>query len=40
MTSDGTKNYAVVMGFTGVANNKANPLKAAIKKADGSGSNC
>ena len=36
MTSDGTKNYAVVMGFTGVANNKANPLKAAIKKADGS----
>ena len=29
MTSDGTKNYAVVMGFTGVANNKANPLKAA-----------
>ena len=36
MTSDGTKNYAVVMGTTGVANNKANPLKAAIKKADGS----
>ena len=36
MTSDGTKNYAVVMGTTGEANNKANPLKAAIKKADGS----
>ena len=36
MTSDGTKNYAVVMGFTGAANNKANPLKAAIKKADNS----
>ena len=36
MTSDGTKNYAVVMGFTGKADNKANPLKAAIKKADGS----
>ena len=36
MTSDGAKNYAVVMGTTGEANNKANPLKAAIKKADGS----
>ena len=36
MTSDGAKNYAVVMGTTGMANNKANPLKAAIKKADGS----
>ena len=36
MTSDGTKNYAVVTGVTGVANNKANPLKAALKKADGS----
>ena len=36
MTSDGTKNYAVVMGTTGKANNKADPLKAAIKKADGS----
>ena len=35
MTSDGTKNYAVVMGTTGVAGNKANPLKAAIMKADG-----
>ena len=35
MTSDGTKNYAVVMGTTGEANNKANPLKAAILKADG-----
>ena len=36
MTSDGAKNYAVVTGVTGVANNKANPLKAALKKADGS----
>ncbi|WP_370759795.1 S-layer homology domain-containing protein [Agathobaculum sp.] len=36
MTSDGAKNYAVVMGITGKADNKANPLKAAIKKADGS----
>ena len=35
MTSDGTKNYAVVMGTTGEAGNKANPLKAAIMKADG-----
>ena len=35
MTSDGTKNYAVVMGTTGEAGNKANPLKAAIMKANG-----
>ena len=35
MTSDGTKNYAVVMGTSGRANNKADPLKAAIMKADG-----
>ena len=34
MTSDGTKNYAVVMGTTGEAGNKANPLKAAIMKAN------
>ena len=35
MTSDGSKNYAVVMGTSGSANNKADPLKAAIMKADG-----
>ena len=36
MTSDGAKNYAAVMGKAGVANNKADPLKVSIKKADGS----
>ena len=36
MTSDGTKNYAVVMGKKGTANDKVDPLTVAIKKADGS----
>ena len=34
-TSDGTKNYAVVESAAGQLNNKLNPLKVAIMKADG-----